>query len=299
MIKNLSRYSPYIIAFAAFLWAIDGILRVSLYSLPPTVIVFWEHVLGAIILFPFLIKYKEEIFKLTKKEWGALILLSLFSGALGTIFYTTALQKVQFAEFSVVPLLQQLQPIWAITFAAVLLREKISKKFLTWAGFALVATYLITFRDLSANISLSDNTFMAGVFALLAGAMWGASTSFSKIVLNKVNFMTASVLRFWIVPLVTLPFVFGMGHQTQLLEITQAQWVQLFIITFSTGMLALVIYYYGLRKTPARVSTIAELTFPATAIIIQYFFGNPLSITQIAGIGILAFAIYKVAQYRE
>jgi drug/metabolite transporter (DMT)-like permease len=52
----------------------------------------------------------------------------LFSGALGTIFYTAALGKVQYVQFSVVVLLQQLQPIWAILMASFLLKEKIEKK---------------------------------------------------------------------------------------------------------------------------------------------------------------------------
>jgi len=61
---------------------------------------------------------------MSKKEWLAIALVSLFSGALGTIFYTSALGKVNYIQFSVVVLLQQLQPIWAILAAYFLLKEK-------------------------------------------------------------------------------------------------------------------------------------------------------------------------------
>ncbi len=297
--KNIMNKGAYIIAFAAFLWSLDGLLRVSLYSLPPTVVVFWEHLLGAILLAPFAYKYRSEIKKLTKKEWMAVGVIGLFSGFLGTVLYTAALQKVQFAEFSIVPLLQQTQPIWAILCAALLLKEKVSRKFLMYAGIGIVSTYFITFKNLTFNIAENQATVMAGIFALLAGMMWASSTSFSKIVLQKTHFITASFLRFLFVPLFALPFIFAMGQQEALFTLTSTQLVRLMMITLSSGLVALVIYYYGLRKTPARVSSIAELTWPASAIVIQYLLGNPLSITQIFGIALLAFSIYHVSQYKK
>jgi hypothetical protein len=78
MKKDLN-IGAYIIAFAAFLWSLDALIRVSLYSLPPTVVVFWEHLLGAILLTPFAFKHRDEIKQLTKKEWGAVLIISLFS----------------------------------------------------------------------------------------------------------------------------------------------------------------------------------------------------------------------------
>jgi drug/metabolite transporter (DMT)-like permease len=142
-------------------------------------------------------------------------------------------------------------------------------------------------------------TAYAGLFALLAGIMWASSTSLSKIVLNKVNFLTASLLRFWLVPIIALPFIFAMGQQGALFTLTSSQFVKLLMITFSSGLVALVIYYYGLKKTPARVSSIAELTWPASAIIIQYLLGNPLSLTQIFGITLLTFSIYHVSRFKK
>ena len=34
-------------------------------------------------------------------------------------------------------------------------------------------------------------------------------------------------------------------------------------------MLALAIYYYGLKRTPARITTICELVWPASAVFID------------------------------
>src|SRR3989344_5520097 len=77
---------------------------------------------------------------------------SLFSGALGTIFYTAALGQINFIQFSVVVLLQQLQPIWANGTAAIILKEKLPAKFLMWAIVGIAASYVVTFPNLIVNL---------------------------------------------------------------------------------------------------------------------------------------------------
>jgi drug/metabolite transporter (DMT)-like permease len=291
--------APFII-IASLLWSLDGILRRGLYSLPPTVVVFYEHFLGAIILLPVLLWLRKDLKNMTKKEWISITIVALFSGALGTIAYTAALGMVQYIQFSVVVLLQQLQPIWAILAASILLKEKISKKFALWAGVAIIASYFVTFRDLHVNISAGNGTLIAAGLALFAGFVWAVSTSFSKIVLSKVSFMTATALRFWIAPIFALLFIMAQGQTAAMVKITQAQWLSLLAITFSTGMLALSIYYFGLKKVPARISAICELTWPASAIFIDYFmYKQTLTLTQILGVAILFISMYQVTKFQK
>jgi len=294
--KNLKRFGPVFIIIAALLWSFDGLLRRSLYALPPAIVVFWEHLLGALILSPFIIKNLKEIKLLTKKEWLAIAVVSLFSGALGTIFYTAALGKVNYIQFSVVVLLQQLQPIWAISMAALLLKEKISKKFIFWAVLAIIASYFVTFKDLRINLATGSGTVIAALLAISAGMMWGSSTSFSKIVLRKVSYKIATILRFVLAPLFTLPIIFALHQTNTLINLSSVQWTTLLTITLSTGLVALLIYYYGLKHTQVKVSAICELVWPASAIFIDYFyFKQFLSATQIIGVAIVLFSIFKVS----
>lgn len=295
--KKLLAFGPLFVIIAALLWSFDGVLRISLYSLPPAVVVFYEHVLGAFILLLISFKWFKDLKKMSRKEWLAIGIVSLFSGALGTIFYTAALGKVNYSSYSVVVLLQQIQPLWAILAASILLKEKISKTFILWAVLALVAAYMISFKDLRVNFATGSGTIAAATLALGAGFMWGTSTAISKFVLNKVSFLTGTALRFFLAPVFALMFIIG-GNQTQaLFTLTTAQWGTLVLITLSTGLVALGFYYYGLKKTPARVTTLLELVWPASAIFIDYFmFHKTLSMTQIAGVILLAFVIYKVTR---
>ncbi len=295
--NKLKTFGPLFIIVAALLWSADGLLRVSLYSLPPAVIVFYEHLLGAFFLLLLSFKWFKDLKNLTRKEWIAISVVALFSGALGTIFYTSALQLINYTQFSVVVLLQQLQPIWAIGMAALLLKEKITKQFLVWAGVALVAAYFISFKDLNVNLSTGSGTVMAALLALGAGIMWGSSTAISKYVLNKVTFLTGTALRFILAPIFALLLVLGNNQTAALYTLTTAQWQTLLLITFSTGMVALAIYYYGLKRTPARITTLCELVWPASAVLIDYFyFHKTLSVTQMLGIAVLLFAIYQVTK---
>ena len=298
MFKKILQFGPLFVVIAALLWSFDGVLRVSLYSLPPTVVVFYEHILGAIVLLFLSFKWFKDLKKMSRKEWLAITIVALFSGALGTIFYTAALQQINYTSYSVVVLLQQqLQPIWAIATAAILLKEKITKRFLLWAALALVAAYAITFKDLHVNFATGGGTILAGGLALSAGLMWGSSTAISKFVLNKVSFLTGTALRFYLAPVFALLFVMGQHQTASLFTLTTPQWLTLLLITFSTGLVALGFYYYGLKKTPARITTLCELAWPASAIFIDYFmFHKTLSYTQIGGVVLLLFAIYQVTK---
>lgn len=296
--KKLLAFGPIFVIIAALLWSFDGVLRISLYTLPPSVIVFYEHLLGAIVLLLISFKWFKDLKKMTRKEWAAIGIVSLFSGALGTILYTSALGLIQYTQYSVVVLLQQqLQPIWAIGAASILLKEKISKKFVFWAIIALLAAYLISFKDLHVNLTTGGGTVMAAILATSAGFMWGTSTAISKFVLNKVSFLTGTALRFFIAPIFAFLFVLGQGQTGKLLTLNISQWQTLILITFTTGLVALGFYYYGLKKTPARITTLCELVWPASAIFIDYFmFHKTLSITQILGVGLLLIAIYNVTK---
>ncbi len=265
-------FGPYAVIVAAFLWSLDGLLRTQLYSLPPMVVVFFEHVLGIILLAPLLIHSFPSFKQLTKKQWISITVVSLLSGVLGTYFYTAGLLKIQFMPFSVVVLLQQLQPIFAIVTAAILLREPLSKKFVLLALLALVAAYFVSFPDLRVNISTGSGTLAAAGCALLAAIFWGSSTAFSKYTLKGTSYLHVTGARFLLTPVFAFIFILFFRQTGSFGLITSTQWLYLLAITFSTGMVALALYYFGLQRVPASRSTILELTWPVSAVIIGYLF---------------------------
>jgi DME family drug/metabolite transporter len=292
-----SKYGPAAVVAAALLWSVDGLLRRHLYTLPAPVIVFWEHAFGFILLLPAIAWSWQAFKKFTRKQWLAIAFVSLLSGAAGTILYTAALGRIQYIPFSVVVLLQQLNPIFAITASALLLRERLTRRFIGLSIVALVAAYFATFPDIKINFATGSGTAIAALFAVGAAACWGIGTAFSKYALKGTSSFHVTAARFGITPIFALLFVGLSGSAGAIGSITFDQFKYLVAITFSTGLVALLIYYFGLKRVKASRAAILELAWPASAVIIGYIWlDQGLTWSQGIGAVMLTAAILLIAR---
>ena len=294
---TLLSFGPLYIVIAAFLWSLDGLLRRSLYVLPPPVIVFFEHLIGFIILLPALVPQWKKITTINAKTWGAFAWVTLLSSIIGTVLYTAALGMVNYIQFSVVVLLQQMQPLFVVLFARIVLKERIEKMFWPLLGLALIGAYLVSFPTLTVNLASGAGTLVAALMAVGAAFSWGSSTSFSRYALLRLPSLVVTGVRFGLASALGLAAVFLTGQQSGLIAATPFQLWTLVAIALSTGMVAMVIYYYGLKRTPARVSAICELTWPLSAVAIDYLlFHKGLTLTQWLGAIVLLVSIVKVSR---
>lgn len=295
---NHSLSALYII-IAACLWAADGIIRRSLFALLPLVIVFYEHLVGSILLLPVAMK-KLTREKLDRNTLLLVGIVSLWSGLLGTLWFTTALSKVQFIPFSVVFLLQKLQPIFATTAAVFILKEKLHKKYGVWAGLALIAAFFVTFPNGNINLSTGSGTIEAALYALGAAFCWGTATVFSKLLLKKHSTLIVTTLRFVTTTFFAAIALFFIGSFDSTLVITTSQLVRFVVIALSTGMVALYLYYQGLAKVEAKIATILELFFPFLAVLIDgVIYHTYLLPTQLLASCVLIFAIYRTSRLEK
>ena len=267
MKKNLPALA---VISAAILWSLDGYIRQNLFSLPSFLIISLEHAIGAIIFFPLLIKGLNEIYSLNQRGWISVFWISICGGVLGTFFYTKALSYIEYIDLSVVVLLQKFQPIFAIALAAVILKEKITKRFFILAVSAIIGGYLITFGNNPIE-NWNDKTIIASLLALLAAFSWGSSTVLGKHALNQISFMTITSLRLTITAAITLFIIISNSQYELIPEMTFGNWLYIILIVISTGSIALFIYYYGLNHLPASHVTIYELFWPLSAVTIDWF----------------------------
>ena len=64
--------------------------------------------------------------------------------------------------------------------------------------------------------------------------------------------------------------------------------VLILYLALVTGLAALTLYYYGLQRTPAVLSSLAELTYPAVAVVAGiYAYDQHLSWTQWLGVALI------------
>lgn len=296
---GIKNWGPVFIIIAALLWAFDGVIRRSLYSLPPITIIFFEHIIGLVILLPFVWK-KIILEKIDRRSFWLLLLVAILSGLLGTLWFTTALLKVHFISFSVVFLLQKIQPIFAITSSSILLKEKFEKSYIKWAVIAIIAAFFVTFKDGYVNLATGGDTVVAALYAVGAAFAWGTSTTFSKMILTKISHEVTTFYRFLFTGVISLVVLLVLGYGGSLFLPTLNQFGLFGLIAVSTGMVALVIYYKGLSMTKVHIATILELTFPFVAILIDMkLYNNFLSVSQLIAAFILCFSIYKIARINQ
>ena len=280
------------------MWGVDGIiLRPALYGLPVSLVVFIESTIVALILSPYFIRKRSSLKALDYKDWLTFFFVALLGGAIGTMAITKALFYVNFVNLSIVILLQKLQPIFAISLAAIFLKERLTKIFFFWAALAVTGAYFMTFGTTLPDLSTGDKTTVAALFALLAAFSFSSSTVLSKRALRNVSFEMGTYLRFLFSSVIMFVLVTSLGDIGSVSEITTKQVVIFLIIAFSTGGAAIFLYYYGLKRITASVASICELAFPLTAVVLEYFVrGNILSPMQWGGATLLLFSIIQVTR---
>ena len=284
----MNKYLPHLaIIIAALLWSLDALLRQSLYSLSPLLVIALEHGIGSLLFTPVIIKHWVKLKALKQTAWISLLWISILGGICGTYFYTKALSYIGYIDLSVVVLLQKFQPLFAVSLAAIILKEKLSNRYLVLALFAMIGGYLVTFGN--EPISNGDNnTLIAALFSLLAAFCWGSSTVLGKQALMFLPYSFVTALRLIITTIVSMLIIIYSDFNIIYSHISYKQWKILLLIVISTGTVALFIYYYGLKKLPASHTTLFELFWPLSAVIIDWIIiGNPLSIPQLSGAVIL------------
>lgn len=288
-----------LVTISAVLWGIDGIiLTPRLYNLPVDFVVFLLHLLPFVLMLIFFGKELKHLRNFTKRDYMGFTLIGLFGGALGTLAIVKAMFLVNFQSLTVVVLLQKLQPIFAIILAKFILKEKIGKNFVIFAGIALLSGYFLTFGISMPNLSIT-NYVQASFYALLAAFSFGSATVFGKLVLGKWNFRTALFYRYGFTTVI-MSIIVLVNRSIDFSVVTKENWILILVITFTTGAFAIALYYYGLKYISAHVATMCELAFPLSSALLDYFINKTIlsPVQWVAGFFML-YTIYKVSKTQE
>lgn len=261
------------VALSAMLWGVDGILLTpQLYNLNTAFVVFVIHLFPFLVMNFFFFREYRCLKTMSRSDLLYFFLIALFGGALGTLAIVKSLFLLHFNNLSVVVLLQKLQPVFAVMLARIILKERIKKHFALWASIALVGGYFLTFGWSLPDFSTEGIvTLYAALLSLLAAFSFGSSTVFSKKILGNYSFVSSTFFRYGFTTLIMLVIVMFTGHLGDFPQITPRNWLFIALIGLTTGSGAIFLYYYGLRKVKASLSTFLELMYPITAVVLDYF----------------------------
>jgi drug/metabolite transporter (DMT)-like permease len=286
---SIDRFSVLLVAVAATLWASDAYFRNQLIShLQPTQIVVAEDALITLFLLPVLVRTRRDLRHLGLRGWIAVAIIAAGAQALATILFTASFSYRIYAETFV---LQQTQPLIAIGLAWIVLGERRRPWFWPTAAVAIVAVYMVVFAynpwdPLSA---LQKGRVEAGLLALGAAALWASGTVFGRFALGSISFWSMTALRFTLaLPVLVVIALVQFGPAGFTHYRVSDFLPNLLAIALVPGLLALLLYYRALSRTPASLATIAEMAYPVAATLIAsapppWGFNQPLFPAQVVG----------------
>jgi drug/metabolite transporter, DME family len=273
-----------IVALAAALWGTDGLLRVPLAdALPAATVVFWEHLIAVVVLVPFLPAAWRAFRAASTRDRVAVVLIGAGASAVATVLFTAAFALGD----PVTPLvLQKLQPVVAVVGAAWLLGERPRPRFAFYALPALAGAWLVAFLD---PLDVRARAAAAALLALGAAVLWAFGTVLGRMVGTSMASRDVTVLR----------FATGLPAAAVVLTVTgtspavsTGQLGPLALLALVPGLLALVLYYIGLRTTAASRATLAEMAFPVTAALIGVgVLGAHLTASQWLGLAVVVVSV--------
>lgn len=278
----------WLVAVAAALWGLDGLLRQPLAErINPATVVLWEHLIIVLVLAPVLAGAVRTFLRCVWRDRLAIMAIGVGASAVGAALFTQAFKVSSATGDFVTPLvLQKLQPLFAITLAVWLLKERLRPGFALYAVPALVGAWLLTFSNpFQVGVAAAE----AALLAIGAAVLWASGTVLGRMVSSSVSARDLTVLRFaWGLPaalvvalLVRAPLAPGWGNLPGLV-----------LLALIPGLIALGLYYIGLRTTAASRATLAEMAFPATAAFVGVVFLDArLSWSQWLGFAIVVTAI--------
>lgn len=308
--RLIDRYSVVFVALAATLWASDAYFRNQLVKhLTANEIVVAEDALITLFLLPVLFGSWREVGKLGFRGWIAVIGIAAGAQALATILFTRSFSYGIYSETFV---LQETQPVIGIVLAWILLGERRRPWFWPAAAVALIGVYLvvqapfISLQQPLAPISeLGKGRVEAGLFALGAAALWASGTVFGRYALGSISFWSMTSLRFTVALPILVAIVLITEGAAGFTHYTVNDFVpNLLGIALIPGLLALLLYYRALSKTPATLSTIAEMAYPVAATLIAWGpapwgFQQPIYVAQIVGTALLIGVILFLGWTKE
>lgn len=267
------------VALGASLWGTDTLFRRTLTPvLDSFQIVFFEHLILAIVLLPGAWRLRTRWRGLAWRQWAAVLGISWGGSALGTVCYTEA---IRLGNPTTAVLLQKVQPLFAALLARLLLDERLGGRFWVCLILATGGAYLVSFGAAAPRAPIEIS---AALLALCAAALWGSSTVLGRFALRTLAFPALTTLRILLaVPVLAL---LALGRAPHALNARQA--ASLVLVALVPGLLALLVYYRGLGGTRASLAAIAELAFPATATLLNWlFFAARVTATQVAGFALI------------
>ncbi len=281
-----------LVALGAALWGTDALFRWALaFEMPAPVVVFWEHLILVVVTLPLLLRFLRNRPQLDLKDLASILFVGAGASTVATILFT---QAFTYGDPTTPLLIQKLQPVIAVLGAYLLLGERLMPKYARYFAAAFGGAWLISFRD-PTNVTVTQA--VPALLALGAASLWAMGTVLGRHLTHKIPANELTAVRFAVGLPAALIILAARGEVSIAMGVSLSDIWALTLLALVPGLAALTIYYHGLTTTPASSATLAELSFPLTAIFVNWLRFNAVpDLSQWIGVVVLSSAIVVMSR---
>ena len=236
-------------------------------------------IMSLIVLTPIL---WPKLKKLSKKDWGKLVLIGLVGGSVPFLLFFKGLSLTSPASAS---FLHKTLFIWVAILAWPILKEKITKLQFVALGLLLFGNIIfLGFKGMSWGY--------AETIILIATMLWAVENIIAKITLKNVSPMVLAWARMFFGSIILIGFLGVTGNTAGLLELNLSQigWI-LLVGAFLTGYVTT--WYSALKRLPVTITaSFLVIASPITTFLNSAFVTHSLSTQKIWGALVIAVAIF-------
>lgn len=268
---NEDRFSGYgEIIIAAILWSLAGIFAKQIHGMSAQSIIFYRVSFAFILFFTVLLfSGKLNILKLREKK-SYLFLFSILQMATMVTYFISILN----ASVSIAVLLLSTAPIYVTIFSPWLLKEKIDRRGIIALVLSIVGILLIVDPG-KLDFNLSSIGILAGI---ASGIFYAFQVMTSKYVSSTYSGYSQAFWSFLVAAIILLP----VGAVP--VEVVSSNLIYLLILAIFPTILAVSLYFNGLKKVKAQSASILGLIEPISAIFFAVLIlGEQISTLEITG----------------
>lgn len=269
------RFTPVLVLLLGVIGISTGSIFARFAEAPPIVISFYRSGIAAAVMAPLvLVRYREELFGLKRKDLLRVILAGVFlalhfSTWITSLFYTSIASSV---------VIVQTIPVWTAILSPFVSGDRVSRQ--TWSGIILsfVGVVIISAGD----FALGGKALLGDMLALFGA--WFATLYFltGRVVRAKVSLPVYTFICYGAAALVLLAVIVAAG--LPLTGFSTGTWTAFAGMALVSQIMGHSSYNWALRYLSASLVAVALLGEPIGATILAWvLFGETLTLAKLAG----------------
>ncbi|MFL0584510.1 DMT family transporter [Solibacillus silvestris] len=279
---------PYIPIIIGVISVSLSAIFVKLSSADAGVIAFYRMLFSIMIMLPwFLMKYKNEIKILSKRDW----IFSSIAGVFLSFHFILWFESLNYTSVASSTVLVTMQPLFAFIGTYLFFKEKITLQTFIAGGIAILGSVLISWGD----FKISGTALYGDILALIACALITGYLLFGQDVRKRLSLVTYTMVVYSVSTVTLFFYIIVKGESFG--PYPAIDWMWFILLAIIPNLLGHNLFNWVLKWTSTNVISIAILFEPVgAALLAMFIFNEYLTVSQIVGglvviLGIMLFVV--------